>query len=313
MLRAARLGAVRDGAFAVAFVTVNAVMLLIAGAFASSPYGYSELHDRYLFYVAPLWLVAFGVWLSRGMPRPLPWTAAGVALALVLPALLPFGLIGGNIVVEEVPTALWSWLWTLVETTPHLDGRRVLALSVVALVVAAAAIPRRVWPALPAVVLAGFVLTSVLAWKREIDAPVDFVRADRGNRAWVDDAVPTGARATKLYLSPPSCPYTETTRHALFLTELFNASVDRAAAIGDSPPDGLPLDRVHVGSGGRFLYPDGDPLVAGYVVTQPGIELDGRRVAEGTGANLVLWEIRGLVRTTEPRLRTAEMAAGDCG
>jgi hypothetical protein len=313
LLRAARRGAERDGAFVVVFLWVNAVMLLIAGAFASSPYGYSELHDRYFFYVAPLWLVAFGVWLSRGMPRPLLPTAAGIGLALVLAATLPFGLLGGNIVFEEVPTALWSWVWTVIEGTPHLDGRRVLVVTVVVLAGAAAALPRRLWPVLPAVVVAGFVLMSVLAWKREVDAPVDFVRADRGNRAWVDDAVPTGARTTKLYLSSPSCPYTEMTRHALFLTELFNTSVDRAAAIGDSTPDGLPLDRVHVGPGGRFLRPDGDPLVADYVVTQPGIELGGRRVAEGTGAGLVLWEIRGVVRTTEPRLRTAEMAAGDCG
>ena len=37
-------------------------------------------------------------------------------------------------------------------------------------------------------------------------------------------------------------------------------------------------------------------IVADYVFTQPGIELDGRRVAEGTAAGLVLWEVDGPVR-----------------
>lgn len=313
LVRAARRGAEREGAFAVAFVTVNSAMLLIAGAFASTVYGYSELHDRYLFYVAPLWLVAFAVWLSGGMPRPRLWTSLGVALGLILPAILPFGLIGGNIVFEEVPTALWSWLWTVVENTPHLDGRRILAGLVVALTIAAVAVPRRLWPVLPAMVLAGFLLTSVLAWKREVDSPAEHVRSDQGNRAWIDDAVPHGSRVTKLYLSPPDCPYTEVTRHALFLTEFFNASVDRAAAVGDSTQDSLPLLRVHVGHDGRFLRPDGRPLVAEYVVTQPGIDLAGRRVSEGTGAGLVLWQVRGVVSATHTPLRTSEMATGDCG
>ena len=40
----------------------------------------------------------------------------------------------------------------------------------------------------------------------------------------------------------------------------------------------------------------GHPLVADYVFTQPGIQLAGRRVAEGTAARLVLWHVGGPVR-----------------
>ena len=77
---------------------------------------------------------------------------------------------------------------------------------------------------------------------------------------------------TKLYVSPEDCPTTELPRHALFLTEFFNQSVDRVAAIGASAPDGMPVDRVDVGSEGRLLLAGGEPLVARYVVTQPEIE-----------------------------------------
>jgi hypothetical protein len=313
LLRAARRGGAREGAFVATFLTVNPLLLLVVAAFASTPYGYSELHDRYVFYLAPLWLVVFAVWLSQGLPRPLAWTAVGAGLALVLPAVLPYGLIGGNIVFEEVPTALWSWVWTVVHATPHVDGRRILASTSIVLTVAAVAVPRRFWPVLPALVVAGFVLMSVLAWKREVDAPAAFVTADDANRTWVDDALPNGARATKLYISPPSCPYTETMRHALFLTEFFNATVDRVVKIGDSRPDGLPADRVDIGPAGRLLRTDGKPLVAEFIVTQPQILLDGRRLARGTGADLVLWQTRGPVSLADARLRARDLAAQPCG
>ena len=186
-------------------------------------------------------------------------------------------------------------------------------MTAVVLTVAAVAVPRRRTPVLPAVVLAGLVLTSVLAWKREIVAPAAFVTADGANRTWVDDALPDGATATKLYVSPPACPYTEMTRHALFLTELFNGTVDRVVKLGDSRPDGLPADRVDIGPDGRLRRPDGKPFVAEYVVTQPRIELAGRRIARGTGAHLVLWQTRGPVRLADARLRARALAVTACG
>ncbi len=99
---------------------------------------------------------------------------------------------------------------------------------------------------------------------------------------------------TKLYIDV-ECGST-LVRHALFLTEAFNSTVDRAAYIGDSTPDGLPIERVDVGAGGTLLLSEGNPLRADYVFTQPGIELAGERVATGTNADLVLWRTDGPVR-----------------
>ena len=178
LLRAARRGAPREGAFAAAFLTVNAAMVLIAGAFASTPYGYSQLHDRYLFYVAPLWVVSFGVWLARGMPRPMPLTAACLALALVLPAHPPLRPDRRQSRDRGRPDR------TLVV---GLDGgRRGRRSSTVGacsgsasslLVAATATVPRRAWPVLPALVVAGVVLSGVLAWGRETREPAAFTLA----------------------------------------------------------------------------------------------------------------------------------------
>ncbi len=134
---------------------------------------------------------------------------------------------------------------------------------------------------LPATVLVLFAVTSVLAWDRMIGAPEDAVFAGGLERAWIDDRLPADASVTKLYLESEACPTSARTRHALFLTEFFNSTVDRAAYIGDSIPDGLPIDRVEV-EDGLLTLPGGEPLVADYVFTQPGIELDGA-AARGPG------------------------------
>ena len=311
LVRAARRGSTREGAFVAAFLMVNAVLLLIAAAFASTPFGYYELHGRYVFYVAPLWLVMFAAWLSRGLPRPLLLTAIGVGVALVLPSLPPYGLLAGNSVVEYVPSALWSGLWAFLDGYALVDGRQAFAAAVIVLALAAAVVPRRLWAVLPGLVLAGFLLGAVVAWQRVIDAPADFRAADDATRTWVDDVV-ADRSTTKLYLASKRCPWTELTRQALFLTEFFNSSVDRAAAIGTSDPDGLPVEDVDVGPGGRLLGRDGNPLVADHVVTQPGIELKGRRLYSRTGADLVLWETGGTVRLADAGLTRADLVTAEC-
>jgi hypothetical protein len=143
-----------------------------------------------------------------------------------------------------------------------------------------------------------------------IGAPEDAVFTGGLERAWVDEKLPEDAAVTKLYLESEACPTSARTRHALFLTEFFNSTVDRAAYIGDSVPDGLPIDRVEV-DGGLLVLPDGSPLLADYVVTQPGIEVDGRRLGTGTAAALVLWATPGNVRLTNADT-TADVRTADC-
>ena len=63
-----------------------------------------------------------------------------------------------------------------------------------------------------------------------------------------------------------------------------------------------------IGAGGALLLSPSNPLEADYVFTQPGIELDGERIASGTNAELVLWRVDGPVTVvgaeTNDELRT---------
>ena len=77
-------------------------------------------------------------------------------------------------------------------------------------------------------------------------------------------------------------------------------------------PTACPIERVDVGSDGALLLSPGDPLTAEYVFTQPGIELEGERVATGTNAELVLWRTDGPVvvagATSNDELRERDCA-----
>jgi hypothetical protein len=292
-----RAGDERATAFVALFTSTNAIGLLVVAAFTSTPWGYDRLHDRYAFYLLPLWLIVFVVWLADGLPRPVLATAIGVGLAVLLPAVLPFRQIANEAGIDTVPGALWVRLEAEVAGPGPLSGSRLLALFVVALVAATVLLPRRLWLALPLAVVVVFAATSILAWDRMLAAPEDAVFAGGLERDWIDSRLPDDAVVAKLYIESERCPTSSLTRHALFATEFFNMTVDRAYMIGDSTPDGIPpLPRVDVAEDGTLVLESGAPLEAEYVYTQPGIELGGRRIATGTAARLVLWEIRGPVR-----------------
>jgi hypothetical protein len=277
------------------FVSANVFGLLVVAAFSSTPFGYDRLHDRYGFYLLPLWLIGLVVWLASGLPRPLLAAAFGALATLALALILPFRQLANDAGIDTVPGALWLRIEGELAGPGPASGRAALVLFVVGLLAATMLLPRRVARfALPAAVAAVLLASSTFAWKRLIEAPEDRVFAGGLERGWVDERLSDSDSVTKLYMDT-SCGST-LERHALFLTEFFNATVDRAAYIGDSVPDGIPLPRVDVAENGALQFASREPLVADYVYTQPGIELAGRRVAEGTAAGLVLWQIGGPVR-----------------
>jgi Dolichyl-phosphate-mannose-protein mannosyltransferase len=309
--RRGRDGAREAAAFLAAFVTVNAGMLFVTAAFASTEFGFDRLHDRNVFYLAPLWLLVLGVWLADGLPRPRVATAVGIASALSLLVVLPFRYIASDVGVDVVPSALWARLQELLEGE-IVTARKLMVLVVLGLLVLVAALPRRFWWVLPAVLLATFAATGALAWERIADATENSVFEGSRERGWVDRLLPDGARVTKMYLVTDECPASALTWHALYLTEFFNRSLERAAYIDDSIADGLPIRRVDVEPDGTLGRESGGALEAEYVITQPGIELVGRKLGTGTAANLVLWRTAGPVRVvgagSNADLRTADCA-----
>jgi len=305
LIRDARAGGAAQAAFGSAFVTANASLLLVAAAFSSTEAGLDHLHDRYLFYVVPLWLVVLAVWLHDGLPRPLLATALGAALALVLPALVPFSKIAaeeGGVGVDAVVTYLWAEVnETAFEHFPDaLAGRRLLAASVVALVVGGALLPRRRWWALGAATAGVILLGSVVAWRSSLHTAGDFEAALPDERTWVDDAVGSDARVTSLYVSADCAtgPWSST---GLLLTEFFNRSVQGATHVADRDGSLLPSVDARVAADGSIVREEGGPIEADLVLAASAVRLRGRLLATGTEVPLGLWRVDAPLRLRDAR------------
>ena len=108
--RRGRAGSVTDASFLGLFLTVNVVTILLVAAFSSATFGGERLHDRYLFYVIPLWLVLFALWLVRGAPASWRSLALGCGLTGLLLVTIPQNLLlrDTNLQFDAVATAVWA-------------------------------------------------------------------------------------------------------------------------------------------------------------------------------------------------------------
>jgi hypothetical protein len=292
-----RRGSPADRAFVALFAAVNVVTIVLVAAFSSASFGGDRLHDRYLFYVVPLWLVLFAAWLERGAPASWRALALGTAFTAALVATIPQRLLlrDTNLQFDAVASALWARVRAVDPGRPGLLSALLVLTVLLALVAIVLARRHAVLLLLPLAVV--FVLNAVFVWEsRRRDADLRVFANNRPSTwSWVDRAVPDGARVTNVFVDSGRC---EPVNHGAFRwTEFFNGSIAPVIRLG--VPAGITTDgrsaRITTGRVIRTL--DGEPVRAQYVVAPPGLSLRGRVIARGTLSNLALWHVGGIVRT----------------
>lgn len=288
--RRARAGSPEHGAFLAVFLSVNVLMVALVARIASDfeASGIIGLHDRYLFYVAPLWLVVLVAWLTM-RSRYLHWAAAvGASFAVVLAGIFPYmhlDVRNGGVIFNAVGSGLPAALGE--DVSPSYQRIAAVVVSGVLVGLAFMFRTRRIVFSV-AVLVAVFGMNAVVAWGQAFVLPADAVLSRTGTeRSWIDDAVPSGSSVAMLYipcrkdLGPPT---------SVYLTEFFNASIGSVVRID--------LARTPFGSTKTTILASLGALTAKYVVAQRGLPLRGHRVREGTTDNLVLWRVSGSVGLT---------------
>jgi Dolichyl-phosphate-mannose-protein mannosyltransferase len=298
-VRRARAGSEPHAAFVLTFVAANASFLTLAAVFDVSIHSLDRLHDRYAFYVVPLWLVVLVAWVHERAPRPLVASGVGAGLALLLAVAFPLSALDardGGKLFEGVGTTLWAAL----DEGAGSDAivRAALIACALAAVGVVLLVPRRLaW--IVAVGAAGVILfTDTAVWGLAVNTARTRqmnVFGDGGERRWVDPHV-GGASVATIFVP---CGGTDLAREGFFQTEIFNASIENAFHFVDGYAYTASSTQLDVADGGRLVLPSGAPLVVDYVIAQRGLRLLGRRVATGTTAALALWDIRGPVRARD--------------
>lgn len=296
--RRAKTGSSRSAAaYLSLFIAANVSGILLVGAFASSPYGLNEIHDRYTFYLVPLWLIGFVYWLQEGAPRPRREITLGVGLAIALAAVYPYGRIGSNSF-EDVASGIWGFLLDL-HTPFHLllGGKRPAGILLVATIALAALTPRRYRWLLATPLLAIFLGNGVAAWSGTIERGQRQVVSSgpNGSRNWVDQALPPGKQATLLQIGSPNCI---AQRKSFAVTEFFNRSIRTVITLGHGL-DNLPAIQAHLDQQAVLETRLDHPIISSTLVAPTDVKVNGRQIASNAKAGLILWHTKGPI-TIEP-------------
>jgi hypothetical protein len=307
-----------SGAAALAAVSISTTFWLLASVslLSESPFGQGSVHERDLFFSAPLVISCAVAWGTNGRPRPKLLTAVTAAAVIACATTVPAGSITPHSV-DALSFKLWSQIdfgqlspstWIVIVTTAG-------ALAVLTM--------RSAWPLVLTIALAAVGVAAASDYRSTQ------TQADAHRYAWVDKSVPANAHVTLLYVgygrarcradaAPSPLP-----TMALY-TEYFNSQVDRVGhLLDDNAARGLTSETFGLRADG-VVTSDGQPLRPEYAVTDARIEVAGLREAHlaardvspgpdaGTGG-LTLWRLRGplrLLRPAQVRRPSARLACG---
>jgi len=261
-------------------------MLAEVGAFSAAVTPF--VFERYTFYLEPLLLISFVVWLARGLPRPI----IGTALAVVLPIALLFALNLNRFVGPDTVNGVT--LASLFRFSLHLPGgigelRWLIlfgaALGAFLFAVCSRAVARVALPALLAAYLVG---VSISAQDDVLAASRDSRSAAGAEPSWVGQAL--GRDTPAVYVLTPSKSVAPST--VLLQTEFWNPNVVDVYSVGATEICGIyeTPTTIQVATG-RIEPPVPDQVE--YAIADRSLPFGGRRVALGgpADARLALYRV----------------------
>ena len=263
----------RERVFLALTVATTFWMVLLVGAFASR---FSlRIEERNMFYAEPLLLLALVIWLDKGLPRPPRLTAAAVVVPAALLLSLPLESLFNLSLLVATPGLI-----PLTRVAAHLkegiDGTRVLlALGVLAAGLFFALVPRRWGVVLAPIGIALFLVfssvTVLKAWAGQSRA----THASQGTNdlSWIDKTI--GPDADAAFLLAPDF---QADPHPLWQSEFWNRSVRRVFLLDALDPNGYPAIPTTLNGAGRLVTAPGTRQPK-YIVTAPGVNVDGRLLA----------------------------------
>jgi hypothetical protein len=288
--------------FAVTSLTVVTCFTLLVAAYATQPPAV-RIHERYLFHVIPLFLIALLIWIDRqrsGLSR-----TAGVAAlaAALLPVALPFGVVVTRNTQASTPGLIPWGGFTETLVAPSYAWAIALALG---LVVGALflTLGRRYVVLLPAIVLLnlgvlGFFVNArygaVSSWAARSGAASD--------RDWIDQAVGEHAVVTAFW--PGRLTRGIEGRYGIWENEIFNRSVGPVYDLREPLKRYVRETRVRVDPHSGVVHDlTGRVVAAQYVLTDVSFPVVGRLVARDVKTGMAVYSVNGLVRATNVPART---------
>jgi hypothetical protein len=287
-----------------AFLAVAAAtslwVVIQAGTFAS--HFSLRIEERNMFYVAPVLLLAFIVWLAKGAARP----EGPTAVAVLVPAALLLTIPVEGLLNVSITSDTFAFV-PLLRISGRLNGgvvemRTLLGLGALATGLLFALVPRRVAPVLLPLAVAVFLALSSHSVVGTTEGQALAARNEPGvsDPSWVDHRIGRNAHAAFVVTSDFSVD-----PHPVWQTEFWNRSVRTVYNFGGSDGTSLPSTNTSLDPAtGRISVLGGSEVAKKfphYVVVASNVHLAGRLLARP--GRLALY------RVSEP-LRLADSSTG---
>jgi hypothetical protein len=252
--------------------------------------------ERYTFYLEPLLLTAFVVWLARGLPRP----RVGTAVAVVAPVLLILALNLDRVVVPDpINGVAVDSLYRFSRHLPGLIGElrwAILAGAALAAFLFALCSRSIARVALP-VLLAAYLIAASKPALDDVHAASRDSRSAAGSEpSWVVGAVGRGSQA--LYVNTPTRGVAPST--VLLQTEFWNPNVVGVYSVGANEICPLPETPTTTNAATGRIEPS-PPENVEYSVVDRSLPFAGQLVAVGGPSDqpLALYRVGRSLRVGE--------------
>ncbi len=266
-------GAAERAFVAVAVATVVLVVFQV-GLFASR--FALRIEERNMIYVMPILLLAFVVWIGRGLPRPAVITSVAAAVAAAPLLAIPLSRFLNETIVSDT-FALVPWL----RLATHLSNdfsqvRWIMLFAAFDAVLAFVLLPRRVAAVALPVLLAGyFAYVSTVSIDEASALARNLRETIPGNASWIDTRIGSRPKAVYLYGADP---YPNHEPVVLWELKFWNRSLDRIYSLGAPSPAGLPVYTAQIAADGRLRSGSAQLAASRYVVANRSLTLVGHAV-----------------------------------
>jgi len=271
-----------------------AVCLLLEVSFFATIPSVQRIQERNLFYLAPLLLIAFLVWIDQGAPRPTFRAVAAALLAAALPAFIPYERLIG--VSAQSDTLMLLPLWRIQERWFALDDVVFLACAASA----AAALAFLLVSRPHAIFLALALVPFYVALQRPVTERMERAAAGalaegihQQRRDWIDALVGDRGEVGALWTGNAS-------RFPIWQNEMFNRSVGPVFYVGQPMEGGLPSTPLTLDRGTGALRPAAD---IPFMLADSSVEFVGTVIGADTSSHVTLWAL-------DPPLRQASLVEG---
>jgi hypothetical protein len=280
--------------FVVSTGSVTVWLLGLVAIYSTVPAPRPIIHERYLFYLVPLFVLAFFAWIRDGLPMP-RGTRPLVVMVVALPLAIPFGNVfvttrGGvnSATVGLIPWGLAHLAWD--SRIPAYAGTGIVCAAAVLMLATRPSGGRRLVVAVVSYFLAVGTVAQLSSWVVADAAAREAV--GQPSAGWIDDRTGAGGDVGILWTTQSNDAPNATL--SVWESAFFNRSINQLYSVDGAFHEQWAARRLELH--GTLAKREGRPFTPRYVLADSTARVRGTVVGHDRCTGLTLYRVIGPLR-----------------